>query len=50
VALGGKGAARLTLTYQRKKASGAYEDVYNVVTASDGAQRRDPVSLTVKLG
>ena len=50
VALGGKGAARLTLTYQRKKASGTYEDVYNVVTASDGAQRQDPVSLTVKLG
>ncbi|CAA9430564.1 GH43_33 / GH43 / GH43_31 / GH43_30 / GH43_ 34 / GH43_8 / GH43_4 / GH43_32 / GH43_17 / GH117 [uncultured Rubrobacteraceae bacterium] len=50
VTLGGQGAARLTLTYQRKKASGVYEDVCNIVTTSDGAQRRDPVSVTVELG
>jgi hypothetical protein len=36
---GGKGAARSTLTYHRKKGSGAYENVYNIVFASDGMQR-----------
>ncbi len=50
VALSGKGAARLTLTYQRRKASGVYEDVYNIVHTPDGAQRPEPVSVTVKLG
>jgi shikimate kinase len=50
VALSGKGAARLTLTYQRRKASGVYEDVYNIVHTPEGAQRQEPVSVTVKLG
>ena len=50
VTLGGRGAVRLTLTYQRKKGSGAYEDVYNIFTTSDGAQRQEPVSITVELG
>ena len=50
VTLSGKGAARLTLAYQRQKASGLYEDAYNIVSTPDGAQRQELVSVTVKLG
>ena len=50
VTLSGKGAARLTLAYQRQKASGLYEDAYNIVYTPDGAQRQELVSVTVKLG
>jgi hypothetical protein len=50
VALSAKGAARLTLTYQRQKASGTYEDAYNIVCTSDGVRWREPVCVTVKSG
>ena len=50
VTLSGRGAARLTLVYQRQKASGLYEDAHNIVYTSDGAQRQEPVSVTLKLG
>jgi hypothetical protein len=43
------GAAQLTLTYQRRKASGAYENAYNTVRTPTGTQRRAPVSKTVSL-
>jgi hypothetical protein len=49
VTLSGRAAAQLTLTYQRQKASGAYEDVYNIVRTKTGTQRRVPVSKTVSL-
>jgi hypothetical protein len=49
VTLGGRVAARLALTYQRRKASGAYEDVYNLVRTPTGTERRVPVSRTVSL-
>jgi len=42
-------AAQLTLTYQRRKASGAYENVYNIVLTPTRTQRRAPVSKTVSL-
>ena len=48
VALNGRGTARLT--YQRKKDSGAYEDVYNIFETPEGTQRQELVSLSVKLG
>ena len=48
VNLNGRGTARLT--YQRKKASGAYEDVYNVFETPEGTQRQELVSVLVKLG
>jgi GH43 family beta-xylosidase len=50
VTLAGKGAARLTLTYQRKKASGAYEDAYNIFYTSDGTKRQVPVSVKINVG
>ena len=49
VTLSGRVAARLILTYQRGKASGAYEDVYNIVRTPTGTLRRAPVSKTVSL-
>jgi hypothetical protein len=48
VTLNGRGTARLT--YQRRKAVGTYEDVYNIFQTPDGAQRQELVSVTVKLG
>jgi hypothetical protein len=48
VTLNGRGAARLT--YQRRKAVGTYEDVYNIFQTADGAQRQQLVAVTVKLG
>jgi hypothetical protein len=48
VTLNGRGTARLT--YQRKKASGTYEDIYNVFETPDGTQRQELVSVSVKLG
>jgi len=48
ITLNGRGVARLT--YQRRKAAGAYEDVYNIFQTPDGAQRQELVSLTVRLG
>jgi hypothetical protein len=50
VTLAGRRAARLTLTYQRQKASGAYEDVYNIFQMPEGTQRQELVSVTVKFG
>ena len=49
VTLGGKGAARLALTYQRQQASGNYEDTSNIFEAPSGKQRRAPVSMTITL-
>jgi hypothetical protein len=48
VTLNGRGTARLT--YQRRKAVGTYEDVYNIFETPDGAQRQELVSVAVKLG
>jgi Glycosyl hydrolases family 43 len=48
VTLTGRGTARLT--YQRRKAVGTYEDVYNIFEMPDGAQRQELVSVAVKLG
>ncbi len=44
VTLRGSGAARLVLTYQRQKASGVYEDVYNI---AGGGQELVSVTLTL---
>jgi hypothetical protein len=38
------------LTYQRRKAIGTYEDVYNIFETPDGTQRQELVSVAVKLG
>ena len=48
ITLNGRGTARLT--YQRKKDSGAYEEVYNIFETPDGTQRQELVSVAVKLG
>jgi hypothetical protein len=48
VTLNGRGTGRLT--YQRRKAVGTYEDVYNIFETPDGAQRQELVSAAVKLG
>jgi Glycosyl hydrolases family 43 len=48
VTLNGRGTARLT--YQRKKDSGAYEEVYNIFETPDGTQHQELVSVLVKLG
>jgi hypothetical protein len=48
VTLNGRGTARVT--YQRRKAVGTYEDVYNIFETPDGAQRQELVSVAVKLG
>jgi len=49
VTLRGNGGARLVLTYQRRKASGAYEDVYNILSTPDGGQSQELVSVTLTL-
>ena len=38
------------LTYQRRKAVGTYEDVYNIFETPDGARHQELVSVAVKLG
>ena len=48
VTLNGRGTARLT--YQRRKAVGTYEDVYNIFETPDGARHQELVSVVVKLG
>ena len=48
VTLNGRGTARLT--YQRRKAIGTYEDVYNIFETPEGTRRQELVSLAVKLG
>jgi hypothetical protein len=48
VTLNGRGTARVT--YQRRKAVGGYQDVYNNFETPDGAQRQELVSVAVKLG
>jgi len=49
VTIGGRVAARLTLTYQRRKAAGEYKDVYNLVRTPTGTERRTPVSRTISM-
>ena len=48
ITLNGRGTARLT--YQRQKAAGTYEDVYNIFETPDGTRRQELVSVSVKLG
>ena len=48
VTLNGRGTARLI--YQRRKAIGTYEDVYNIFETPEGTRRQELVSLAVKLG
>ena len=48
VTLNGRGTARLI--YQRQKAAGTYENVYNIFETPDGTRRQELVSVAVKLG